>query len=336
MSASHRKVNALNTSAAKASGDLIGETDRRGSVSKRSGGKSPRSTKTASDSPLGLPSASPRASSKAGQTTPRKGVGKAGASSKDGKTSATAGAKADKGGAGGSGGKGDKPRDLRLLSASPMTAQGASGDSEPKQAAKTEGKKEIVGPNAKKVEFLSDELLNRKPLDDKARETLIKKCGPPKQEVNFERNENHRPAGRPDELMPSRHERIPPSHIVLMFNCVEASFTLSYGDISTLPESDTSELRSLTSGKVLGRVKVTPEKGAMKETEHPAPAAIAVACTMGLRRQLTSSRAPHLFTFDALPDLPSVCVYTYCYWLCNRRNPNRRSSRIQQRMEGRH
>ena len=91
---------------------------------------------------------------------------------------------------------------------------------------------------------------------------LIKKCGPPKQEVHFERNENHRPIGRPDELSPSRHERVPPSCIVLMFNCFEASFDLAYGDIATLPESDTSDLRSLTSGKVLGRVKVTPEKGA--------------------------------------------------------------------------
>ena len=33
------------------------------------------------------------------------------------------------------------------------------------------------------------------------------------------------------------------------------------GDIASLPESDTIDLRSLTSGKVLGRVKITPEKG---------------------------------------------------------------------------
>ena len=63
-------------------------------------------------------------------------------------------------------------------------------------------------------------------------------------------------------MVPSRHERVPPSQIVLMFNCFEASFTLLAGDISSLPESDTTDLRSLTSGKVLGRVKITPEKGA--------------------------------------------------------------------------
>jgi hypothetical protein len=46
-----------------------------------------------------------------------------------------------------------------------------------------------------------------------------------------------------------------------MFNCFEASFELLHGDLSTLPEAETTELRSLTSGKVLGRIKITPEKG---------------------------------------------------------------------------
>ena len=113
----------------------------------------------------------------------------------------------------------------------------------------------------KKIEYLSKELLARQPLEEKARSALLKKCGPAKQEINFERNENHRPVGRADGLTPSRHERVPPSQIVLMFNCFEASFTLLAGDISTLPESDTLDLRSLTSGKVLGRIKITPEKG---------------------------------------------------------------------------
>jgi len=111
------------------------------------------------------------------------------------------------------------------------------------------------------VEFFTEELLSRKPLDEKPRDALVAKCGPAAQEVNYVRNENKRPIGRPDELSVSRHERIPPTRIVLMFNCFEASFTLAYGDLTTLPEAETSELRSLTSGKVLGRVKITPEKG---------------------------------------------------------------------------
>lgn len=115
----------------------------------------------------------------------------------------------------------------------------------------------------KKIEYLSKELLTRQPLDEKSRSALMKKAGPPKQEVNYERNESHRPIGRADGLSPSRHERVPPAHIVMMFNCYEASFLLIGGDISTLPESDTLDLRSLTSGKVLGRIKITPEKGVL-------------------------------------------------------------------------
>jgi len=119
----------------------------------------------------------------------------------------------------------------------------------------------------KKIEYLSKELLSRQPLDEKARKALFKKCGEAKQEVNFERNENRRPVGRADGLTPSRHERVPPMEIVLMFNCFEASFTLAAGDLATLPESETLDLRSLTSGKVLGRIKVTPEKGNTPSTD---------------------------------------------------------------------
>ena len=142
----------------------------------------------------------------------------------------------------------------------------------------------------------SDERRSRKPLRADAREALLKKCGPPAQEVNFIRNESKPPAGRLDDLAPSRHERVPPQRIVLMFNwCVaaaksptlacrrrlapptmaltrhransrcalsfEASFSLAGGDILSLPEAETMEVRSLTSGKVLGRVKLAPEKG---------------------------------------------------------------------------
>ena len=130
------------------------------------------------------------------------------------------------------------------------------GDSKPKDDTPT-----TVYIGDKKIEYLSKELLGRRPLEEKARSALLKKCGPAKQEINFERNENHRPVGRADGLTPSRHERVPPSQIVLMFNCFEASFTLLAGDITTMPESDTLDLRSLTSGKVLGRIKITPEKG---------------------------------------------------------------------------
>ena len=35
------------------------------------------------------------------------------------------------------------------------------------------------------------------------------------------------------------------------------------GDITTLPESETSDLRSLTSGKVLGRVKIISRDGGL-------------------------------------------------------------------------
>lgn len=74
-------------------------------------------------------------------------------------------------------------------------------------SAATANTKTALGPNAKKIEYLSDELLARKPLDEKSREALAKKAGTAKQEVHFERNENHRPPGRPDELTPSRHEK---------------------------------------------------------------------------------------------------------------------------------
>ena len=143
-------------------------------------------------------------------------------------------------------------------------AAAVAATSAPKEGGeKKKDEKGSSGPSQKKVEFFTDDLLNRKPLDEKTREALVHKCGagPPKQEARFQRNENKRPVGRPDELAPSRHERVPPGRVVLMFNCFEASFELLHGDLSTLPEAETTELRSLTSGKVLGRIKITPEKG---------------------------------------------------------------------------
>ena len=211
-----------------------------------------------------LPQASNRGGTGQGAATPRKSLSSSkpgGVKPGDAKAASTKDAK----GSVSAGGKSDAKSDAKLKpSASPLAAASTSSDPPDKPAVKTSVVK-LDGPNAKKIEFYTEELLSRKPLDEKARDALVKKCGPPKQEVNFERNENHWPAGRPDELTPSRHERVPPTHIVLMFNCFEASFTLIQGDLSTLPESDTSELRSLTSGKVLGRVKVTPEKGTPME-----------------------------------------------------------------------
>ena len=113
----------------------------------------------------------------------------------------------------------------------------------------------------KKVEYLTDEIMNRKPLAPNLFEALSRKCGPPMQEVRFDRNEAKPPPGRQDDLAPSRHEHVPPCRIVLMFNCFEASFELAYGDISTLPEAEMTELRSLTSGKIIGRVRLSPDKG---------------------------------------------------------------------------
>ena len=108
--------------------------------------------------------------------------------------------------------------------------------------------------------YLSEELLGRKPLEAKLRDQLAAKCGKAVQEVSFSRNEAHRPAGRADEGSMSRHERVPPSAVVLMFNCHNSSFTLIAGDLSTLPEAETIELKSATSGVSIGRMKIAPEK----------------------------------------------------------------------------
>ena len=64
----------------------------------------------------------------------------------------------------------------------------------------------------------------------------------------------------------------------------ERTKDLSYGDLTTLPEAETSDLRSLTSGKVLGRVKITPEKGA-----HARSSAARTACTTRAPRAAPSA-----------------------------------------------
>lgn len=112
-----------------------------------------------------------------------------------------------------------------------------------------------------KVEYYSAELLARKPLEDKAREQLGARAGKKVPiEISYTRNEAHRPAGRPEDSVRSRHELVPPTTVVLMFNAHHASFELVAGDVSTLPEAETIELKSLTSGKSIGRIKIAPEK----------------------------------------------------------------------------
>ena len=214
---------------------------------------------------------SSRGGKKSGQVSNRGGKSAAAKAGTDAKAAASSPKKDEKKVA-----KIDEKGATATASAKPAAAE-ASTASMPKVVSS----QDKVGQQKKKIDFLTEELMGRKPLDEKSREALAKKCGPPKQEVHHERNEGHRPIGRLDELAPSRHERVPPSCIVLMLNCFESSFDLVAGDISTLPESETSDLRSLTSGKVLGRVKITPEKGAHRaprDTAHrPPPQAAARA-----------------------------------------------------------
>ena len=117
--------------------------------------------------------------------------------------------------------------------------------------------------------------------------------------MNFTTNENHtQQAAR----TASRHERVP-SAIVMLFNYAGASFTLTHGDIATLPESEHNEIRSLTSGAVLAvsrlrrrrvrplrisRVPIRLEVGA----EHGlVPAAYRVT---GISRSASTGRTPRL------------------------------------------
>ena len=90
-------------------------------------------------------------------------------------------------------------------------AKPTGGDS---QMPKVVSSSDKVGER-KKVDYITEELMGRKPLDEKSREALIKKCGPAKQEVKHERNESHRPIGRPDELAPSRGPRAGGTAVVI-------------------------------------------------------------------------------------------------------------------------
>ena len=79
----------------------------------------------------------------------------------------------------------------------------------------------------------------------------------------YTRNEAHRPSGRSDE-MPSRHLLCTtPASCILMFNCNRCSFELQQGDLTTLPESEALDLKSMLNQTTIGRVKIAPEKGTL-------------------------------------------------------------------------
>lgn len=68
------------------------------------------------------------------------------------------------------------------------------------------------------IEYFSAQQLEGRPLDHTQHESLLRKCGQVKQELQYTRVESRRPPGRVDELAPSRHERVPPGSIALLFN----------------------------------------------------------------------------------------------------------------------
>jgi hypothetical protein len=139
-------------------------------------------------------------------------------------------------------------------SASGQGEQGAGKDAA--GAASKQSKK-------KETEYYTEEMLTRGPISPRLLKHLATKCGPPLQENCVHvRNENKRPPGRLEETMASRHERVPPATVVLMFNCYESGFQLEYGDISTMPEAEAVEIRSIRSHAVLGVVHIHTTKNA--------------------------------------------------------------------------
>jgi hypothetical protein len=115
----------------------------------------------------------------------------------------------------------------------------------------------------REAEYYTEEMLTRGPISPRLIKHLAMKSGPPIQEncINV-RNESKRPPGRLEETMASRHERVPPATVVLMFNCYESGFQLEYGDISTMPEAEAVEIRSIRSHAVLGVVHIHTSKNA--------------------------------------------------------------------------
>jgi hypothetical protein len=257
---------------------------KKGSVTKRD--NSPRNSSTKKDSPRvsskGKDSPRSGALSARTTTTPRGKTSKKSSVDKPADAKAKNGVKAEPLANPLGGSAKLKPAATPLEREAALLREGSSKDVDKKDGDK-KGKDAAAAGQGKKADMLTEELLKRKPLDDKSRDALEKKCGPAKQEVHFERNEGKRPVGRLDELTPSRHERIPPTHIVLMFNCYEASFTLAAGDISSLPEAENCDLRSLTSGKVLGRVKITAEKGTRRRAARAVRAVRPVRAVRAVR-----------------------------------------------------
>ncbi|KOO22124.1 leucine rich repeat -containing protein, partial [Chrysochromulina tobinii] len=93
-------------------------------------------------------------------------------------------------------------------------------------------------------------------------EKRLKRAEPVPDETLYERREAHRPSGRDEAKMPSRHAGIPPTVIALMFNSYRATFELVLGDLKTMPDSGAYELRSLVTHQRLGSVKIAPVKNA--------------------------------------------------------------------------
>ena len=126
-------------------------------------------------------------------------------------------------------------------------AQGLSGAEKQKlEEAALQAKREEVKRAVADAANALAKLVSKKPFEEK--------------EFTYKRLEAHRPSGKAEE-MPSRHTAVPSCGLVLMFNCYRASFELLQGDLSSLPESEALDLRSLTSGASLGRCKIAPEKG---------------------------------------------------------------------------
>ena len=93
-------------------------------------------------------------------------------------------------------------------------------------------------------------------------EKRLKRAEPVPDETLYERYEAHRPSGRDEAKMPSRHAGIPPTVIALMFNSYRATFELVLGDLKTMPDSGAYDLRSLVTHQRLGSVKIAPVKNA--------------------------------------------------------------------------
>lgn len=175
----------------------------------------------------------------------------------------------DKKSAGSAGGKPTSPKKSKSTPLAPIAETPPSGQAQGKKDVGAAAPKLPAAKQArskKEPEYYPDDLLNKGPISPRLIEHLAKKCGPPIQEncVNV-RIDSKRPPGRLEETMPSRHERVPPATVVLMFNCFQSGFQLEYGDLSTVPEAEAVEIRSIRSHAVLGLAHISPNKNAPLE-----------------------------------------------------------------------